>query len=734
MSKNVNLFKYIFLLVNCQLSINNFAQEIPVGTWRTHISFNNIHTISLGSENVYAACENGVVIFDKADNSLSTITKLDGLSSTSITCLAADQSRQQLLIAYTDGDLDIVRSNEIINFSTLKNSPTISGSKKINHISIYGNFAYFSTDYGVVVFDLIKLEIKETLRDLGVAGQQIKIYESTFFSDSIFLATEKGVLAGDLDDNLLDFSNWKRFNTGPFIGGIQSIVTFNNAVYVAVNGSGIHQYENGTWSLQSFLQNLPFKKLVAGPGFLTVTEGTHLWKLNSAEIVTEVASDKITNPALAYEDAQGKLWIGDQRNGLISDKSGSFESYVPNGPSFSGGMRMKYDQTSNKVYAVSGGYSSGSPLMKTEYLNFFLNGRWNQDILSFNQDLTDVEISGGKLFLSSFGKGIQMVANGSAFQDEVTAPKITALASSSSGIWVTNFGAAQSLHLLKNDNTWESFSFAVTASQYPTDVVVDFFGNVWMVINPTNGGGVFVFDKAGNRTAYLTDAVGSGGLPSRSVYSIAVDRDGLVWVGTAAGVAYFPDPSRVFSTGVNAVKPVFENRFLLRDEKVTAIEVDGGNRKWMGTERGVWLFDPFGEAQVYNFNSANSPLLSDKLVDIEVNQQSGEVFFITDGGIVSYRADATLSNGTFQGVKIFPNPVLAHFNGTVSISGLATDATVKITDIAGKLVYQTYANGGTASWNVRDYSGNRASTGMYLVISTTQDGSESVIGKIAVVD
>jgi ligand-binding sensor domain-containing protein len=172
----------------------------------------------------------------------------------------------------------------------------------------------------------------------------------------------------------------------------------------------------------------------------------------------------------------------------------------------------------------------------------------------------------------------------------------------------------------------------------------------------------------------------------------------------------------------------------LRDDKVTAIAVDGGNRKWMGTERGVWLFNATGEEMIYNFTMDNSPLLSNVIKDIAINHKTGEVFFATDKGIVSYRADATESNSIFQSVKIFPNPVTNSFNGSVGINGLATNATVKITDISGKLIWQTQANGGTATWNVRDYTGRRAATGVYLVFAATSDGVESVVGKIAVVE
>jgi hypothetical protein len=254
------------------------------------------------------------------------------------------------------------------------------------------------------------------------------------------------------------------------------------------------------------------------------------------------------------------------------------------------------------------------------------------------------------------------------------------------------------------------------------------------MLNPAQGGGLLVFNEQENKTAYLTNQAGSGGLPSRNVYAFAADRDGSIWIGTEKGVAYFFNPTQVFSTNVNAVWPIFENRYLLTDEKVTAIAVDGGNRKWIGTERGVWLFSPTGEEQVFNFNTSNSPLLSDVILSIAIDPVSGEVFFATDKGIVSFRSGATESSFSYELVKVFPNPVTPGFNGTVGISGLATDAIVKITDVSGKLIWQTQANGGTATWNVTDYNGRRASTGMYLIFSATEDGSESFVGKIAVIE
>jgi len=161
--------------------------------------------------------------------------------------------------------------------------------------------------------------------------------------------------------------------------------------------------------------------------------------------------------------------------------------------------------------------------------------------------------------------------------------------------------------------------------------------------------------------------------------------------------------------------------------------VDGGNRKWIGTNKGAWLFGPDGTELVGNYNLLNSPILSDKILDIEVNQVSGEVFFGTDKGIISFRGDAVKASDQHTSVKIFPNPVTPNFNGIVGIEGLPQNSIVKITDISGNLVYQTRSEGGMATWNVVDINGQRPNTGIYLVFSSTEDGNDAYVGKLAIV-
>lgn len=259
------------------ISVSAYSQNIPLGSWRAHISYNTIIAVDVSDQMVFAATESGIMILNRADQSIETFNKLSaGLSGSGITDIAYEATTSQLVITYEDGKFDMIRKGEVSSFDPTANSP-ITGSRKINSIATHDGLAYLSTDYGVVVVDLARNEVKETWRDLGTSGSTVKIFQSTFKADSIFLATEKGVLAGDMDDNLLDFSVWKRFDSGELNAVVNAITFFDSKVYATVNTTGIFRYENGAWIKESFLQGQTFTSLTASSTYLYITYGENLW-------------------------------------------------------------------------------------------------------------------------------------------------------------------------------------------------------------------------------------------------------------------------------------------------------------------------------------------------------------------------------------------------------------------------------------------------------------------------
>lgn len=725
----------VLLLMFLGLYCRVFAQEnIPLGEWRLHVSYNRINSVSSGDGKVFASSQNGIVVVDVKDKSFQTRDKLNSLTRADIRFASYHPESDKLFVAYEGGSFDVLLDNVARNFDPSKNT-VLTGLKEIHSITFHESLAYLSTDYGVVVFDLGRNEIKETWRDLGEGGTTIQIFGTAFFQDSVFLATAQGILAADPRDNLLDFNKWRRVAEEDLAGSVQYIDVFNNGLYAAVNGVGLYKHSESGWGKQGVFDGVTFTSVQTSATNLLITESGRVWSMDLAGEVSLVETGISSTAQFAFQDESGKIWIGDRSNGIVTNYFGGFESIIPNGPASDiSSMLAYYDKN---IYAVPGGFSGTSSLGNDGVLSKLEKGSWSFT----NEAFTDITaVAGapeGELFLSSFGHGVLQKTTGILFNEtnstlvNASPPgrnvRITDLHYSADGLWVANQGTLTSLHLF-SASQWQAFSLPFTQAAYPLKIITDLEGNVWMLTDPVFGGGIVVVNKENGESILLNELDGNGELPSSAVYSIALDRDGYIWAGTDAGVAYFYDE------GSDAVKPIYENRFLLRDETVSAIAVDAGNRKWMGTERGVWLFDPSGEKALANFTQANSPLLSDNILDIEIDPVSGEVFFATSKGLVSFRSDATESNSLFRDVRIFPNPVTHDFTGQVGISGLATDSVVKITDASGRLVFQTTANGGTASWDVRDHRGRRVSTGVFLVFAVTPDGSESVVGKIAVVN
>ncbi len=728
-----------------------YAQsDIPIGTWRTHFSYNSAKHITRGEDRVFVASENGIFKLDTSDNSLNTISKIDGLQEDNISALYFDENRNQLIIGYTSGNLDLIVDNEIVNIDLVSNSQVL-GSKKINQIIAVDNKAFIATDYGLLNFDLNKLEVKETYRQLGENASQIKVSQSAILGDSIFLATSEGVIASNIENNanLFDPSMWRRYGLTDGLPESSGTIiqTLNDQIVAGFNSNGLYKHSSDGWTQSMALKDESFQTAYSDGSQLVILASSGIYLMNDAESAEPIADNLITIPtdAIVLNDI---LWITDKSNGLVTNYQGTFESIKPTGPNSNAIFRFFYHD--NTLSGLPGGYS-GSRMALGNSAGFyqFRNGKWsnfnaaNVSTPEFN-DIVDADFDtrNNSFYYASFGYGLMKIDQNGVITiiDENTSPlqnlllgerkvNLTAIESSKEGLWVLNYGVSQGLHLLTG-NEWTSYSLITSALLD----VVNTQSKLWMIVDPLAGGGILIFDKVTEQTRYLTAQSGNGGLPSSTVNSLAVDKDGFVWVGTGAGVAVFSNTVDVQDNTIDAILPIFENRQLLRDEEITVIKVDAGNRKWIGTTNGVWLFDEQADRQLLNFNIGNSPLPSNTIVAININEASGEVFFGTPEGIISYRGTATNAAKGHSQVKIFPNPVTRDFTGTIGISGLVEDVEVKITDASGRLIWATRSEGGTATWDSRDYNGNRAATGIYFVFSSSQNGDETYIGKIAVIN
>ena len=246
---------------------------------------------------------------------------------------------------------------------------------------------------------------------------------------------------------------------------------------------------------------------------------------------------------------------------------------------------------------------------------------------------------------------------------------------------------------------------------------------------------------------YMTKLVNQDGISGSEMYNpscIVEDKDGNLWLGTNTGL-YMIDAASASSGSLEYVTQVKVPRndgtnyadYLLAGTSITAIAVDGGNRKWIGTlGQGIYLISADNMEQIYHFTTDNSPLLSNSVEAIAIDNSTGEVFIGTEKGLCSYMSDATESSIEMvkDDVYAYPNPVVKGYDGLITVVGLTRDADVKILTVNGQLVAQGRSNGGSFTWDGRDRSGRRVASGIYMVATATSDGKKGVVCKIAVIN
>ncbi len=727
------------------LSQNN----IPTGTWRTHYSFNSTIAVTQSASTIFAASSSGLFVVNKNDKSLSSITKLNGLSETGISQLDFNSTTSTLLIAYENGQIDLLKDNTMTSIPDIKLSDIIN-SKKTYHMYEHGIYTYLSTDFGLIQIDAEAQIIKESFLNLSSTGDNLKIYASTIFNDSLFLATEKGVMAGSLKENLKDFTKWIRFDT---LIGINKEATRVMSLYkgkpITGNTSqGLLTYTNGQWSSLGELIGADFTSIntnnnpiISASGNVYEWNGSELIQIQSADII-------VANSALADGT---DYWVADNQNGLVHINGSSSESIYPNGPFFNNVVNLK--SVKNKIYALPQFKTvGGEPNRNESGFSVFENGIWtnynstgypNTKSIPVFLDISGVSsLSTGEIVFSSFGYGL-LTWNKDGFDiiNENNSPLINSnppernifiadIDTDNANLWVLNNNTSASLHALTNDKTWATFTPSSNVEN-AQQIISTLWGDQWISINTASGGGIVVYGQSEGEVVLKSSGIGT--IPSNTINQMVVDQQDKIWIATNKGVVYYLFPYSIISDpNQEAIVPIIDSRLLFNNEKVNTLAVDGGNRIWMGTNEGAWLFDNDGTFLVEHFNTENSPLLSNVVTNIAINHQSGEVFFNTDKGLISYRGSATLT-GSFSKPKIFPNPVNPSYTGVVTIEGVPTNAKLKITNAAGRLVANLEANGNTAVWDMNNAHSVEIITGVYFVFISNSDGSSTQFGKIAIV-
>lgn len=775
----------VFLLMWLFLIKATNSQGVGIGQWREHLPYQNVISIAELGDLIYAATPYSLFYYNRSDASISRLSKVNGLSDVNISVIASNPDQTTLIIAYSNANIDLLQQGNIISISDIKRKP-IMGNKTINNITFIGEYAYLSCGFGIVKLDIKRHEIVDTYY-IGSSGTSINIYDIAYYSpdSSIYATTESGILYADINSpNLAHFIYWHSANIpGSYSAPFNHIISFQNKLIANKPGNNqnndtLFVFDGSSWKHFDNSHTRSVKRLKTSNNKLLVTRYNEvfIYDQSFAELVriSDYKSGTV-NSRDAIIASDGKAYIADMGSGLMrqADNDFRFESIRPNGPATHEVFAMQAAKLN--VYMVPGARTSWwDNTWKSPSLSIFKGQSWTtrhpyntsgmenfNDLLSIAVDPLDHN----HLFVGSWGKGMfemldeQIVAR---YNETNSSLKFHTLRNDWIGVggiafdnqgnvWVTNNHSTDLLSVRKADGTWRSFNLSPVASAIELgDIVIDHSNQKWMLLRQH---GLLVFNDNGtidniadDQKRMLTGVAGNGNIPGSIIQSIAVDLNGELWIGTNEGVAVIRNPENVF-TGINfdAYQPLINQdgywANLLVTEAITAIAVDGANRKWFGTDKsGVFLMSADGMEQIYNFNEDNSPLLSNSITSITIDE-NGEVYFGTTRGIISFRSTATETVPILTDVVVFPNPVRPEYNGPIAIKGLTGRSDLKITDIAGNLVWKQDATnsayqrdtgvfGGQTIWNGRTLNGQRARSGVYLVFISNNDGSETMVAKI----
>lgn len=763
------ILRYLFVQILIVCAVSASAQLQPVGEWREHLEFQPASRVTYSDEYIYLASKFGIFRVGRTDNVIERFSKVNGLNDIGISTIKYNNSTQQLLIAYTNSNLDLFTENNIINIPFILRS-NVTGDKRINDIFFLNEKAYLSSGLGIIVVDMKKFEISNTYY-IGNNGSALRVNCVAADASRLYAATDEGVKAANLNAlNLSDFRNWNNLGTGLPAGSIQKVFALQNKIY-AQAGNRLYMLTNNTWSIVyddgTRWQNLnatDTEILICAENAGWADRYITVFNTGTNTPVTRISNlQQLQFPYQATKSGN-EIFVADFGKGLIRINGNAASTVTLNSPF--GPLDGDMIFTNNTLY-VGGGSINEAWNYRFNFTGFFTfeNNTWTnysrpaipwmdtiQDIITIAVDPRDK-----KVFAGSFRGGLvefesatkfKIYKQGSAIGETIGDPgsyRVGGLAfDTDNNLWISNFGAPNNFVVKKADGTWKQMRVPfVIQDNMVGKIVIDDANQKWIQV--PQGNGVYVFnhgasiDNTGDdRWKWFRTGRGNGNLPSNVVNSIVKDKDGFIWLGTDKGIAIVQCPGEVFAANAcEAFQPVvqFDNfaGLLFQDEDVRAMAVDGANRKWVGTRNGVWLISADGEKVIKRFTAQNSPLLSNEIIKIAIDPVSGEVFFSTFNGICSYRSTATEATEKNENVLVFPNPVPSGYNGQIAIRGLANNSFVKITELNGRLVFQTRALGGQAVWNGNDYKGQRVSSGMYFVLVTDEAGVEKARTRIVFV-
>jgi hypothetical protein len=749
-----------------------------IGEWQAHLSHNAGRGVAIRNTTSYMISSVGMVSYDLRTGEYREYSRLNGLSGTDPTTIYYDAVHDYIVIGYNSGLLDYFRTpDKIYTIRDIALSRNVI-DKRINYLYAYQDYLYIGTNFGLVVYDIAaqdprKRETRFSYFKIGNNNPFKPILSQTVYENRLWVTVEgSGIYSASLTHpNLADASAWREERLGLSQGPTRLLATGGNRLFCNVADT-IFYYQTATQSWQK--QNTEGILLRRLQAFFSSPKGLYTLGLHEVNIISPDSNQEImrfiTPSALAINEKENFYAVADNGIGLHVCRGNRVLFF------------RRVELPSNKIqditlsgselFVAPGGYSTNyAPTYDPTGVYIYQPGERDWFVLNKANkrlDSTRANLSFGYVYYdpylqsvwcSSWDNGLIRIKDKQLVEiidNQTPTSCLTGILTDTAGkprairvagmqrdnqnnLWVSTFSATRPIAVFTPDGKCYNYPSPI-GNNALMNMLIDDYNNKWFIVNRN---GILVFNEGTSlsggaiKSRWLRAVPGRGNLPSDFVNTLVKDKNGSIWVGTSDGIGVYYNTFAIFeSNAPDAICPVFNFRCLLKEESITAIAVDGANRKWIGTaSSGLFLFNEDGTEQLAHFQTHNSPLLSDKIIDIEIEPENGILYIATEAGLMSYRGEATEPKEEVKGhgLYVFPNPALTTYDGPIAIKGSGANAVVRITTVSGMLVRELKSLGGQTIWDGRDFNGNKVNPGVYIVLISDAEGKNAGMTKFTII-
>jgi ligand-binding sensor domain-containing protein len=737
------------LLAVMLMGLYGIAGELP-GVWKTYTSKKEVRDVALRDGVAWAATSGGLFSVRLNDERIQAFTTADGLRTNDLTAVTVDASgnvwlgaANGLVITYNPSSSQWKYIGDILRDE--------APQKRINQLAVRGDTVYIASDIGISQYIAGRDEFRFTARMFG-ANLAISGFATCVMvrGDSIWAGTQTGIVVASLSHpNLSTPSAWDVRLQVSSLNSVLALATFRDTVYAGTTLQGMLRFASGSWTVVPGTTGKKVARIVSHNDILRFVTSKGLETMDSSGMI---AVDSSFAPLTSLAAGEGFYVLGSERNGVYMESNGIWQTVVPDGPPTNRIVGIAIDETGTLWAGTGSGFGEGfmsfdgttwksyrkqdHPLMEIDEYYKVNIGRGNTKwVSSFGRGVALVDAAGNIQSVFNARNGLQRSGFGCNSSDDIFVVVASVVTSRDGRAFIVTRPEIldTTIAVLQEDST---FSYVQRPSSAPscfviTDAVIDPFGTIWFTNSKEgNDQALFFYNERGfpgNTTQTWGKLTVDNGLAANSIYSLAIDNTDQLWVGTGSGINIFPSPY--------SAQPRPTSYTALLQQKINYIAVDPVNNKWVATPQGVFVLSSDGTQirEYYTVVNTNGRLVDDNIQSIAIDAKTGTVYFGSDRGLSALTTAAAAPQKSFKDLEINPNPFYIPSSTPITVDGLVQNSLLKVLSIDGRVVRDIKTPGGRLGyWDGKDMTGNYVSSGVYVVVAFSENGSEVATGKVAV--